>query len=152
MINFWESSRIFQINFAESNLLNEIKGDEYRRLISDLASERLKFNSLVSSLHGADLTAKIDEFIVQLETKNFEFNFVNLLNSTFHGHKSFLQVIIERIKFNNANREERDVKSPPQKLLYEFYLSVAEKIGEANLLHRFAFAKKRASQGESNYQ
>lgn len=118
-------------------------------MIADLSSEKLKFYSLVNSLCGAELSAKIDEVIVHFESKNFEFNFVNLLNSTFHGQKSLLQVTIERIKTKNADRNNR---SPPQKILYDIFLSLTEKIVEANTLHRFALAKKSAIEGELNYQ
>ena len=129
--------------------MSEMKGEPHRTLIAKLETMKNRFEVIISSNRDAPAIRflQLDDFITKMDNEDFECNLVNLLDSKMFGSKSFLDAFIEKIEFNQRSINTQDVKNAPQKMVFDLFLFMLDKVTEANTLHCIALCMKHDIDG-----
>lgn len=131
----------------ELRILNEIKSENYHRMLSCIKSSQDNVTDLIRSYNERELLPRLEEFIRSFQNKRIEYELSNLLDVALPLSRSFINVLLDRVREVSQN-QDIDIQSSPQKLMYDFYTFIIGKVFEANNLLLLAVRLKNRIRGE----
>jgi hypothetical protein len=137
----------FQLKSMELRILNEIKSEKYHQMVSYVKSSQNDLAVLIRSYNERDLRPRLQEFIRSYQNKKIEYELSNLLDVALPLSRSFINVLLDRVR-EVAQNQDYDIQSSPHKLMYDFYAFIFGKVFEANNLLLFAVRLKNRLNGE----